>query len=132
MARPKRFELLTPWFVAKYSIQLSYGRVHFFLEVGAVFCQLFPINSHKQEKSQGIPTFLHCILKGTHCSKLIQQPKNDPFFKAAHDIRELNILEQEMNASCCQSWNPTDDIPQKIAGKIATRIIARGLFFIGL
>jgi hypothetical protein len=27
MARPKRFELLTPWFVAKYSIQLSYGRL---------------------------------------------------------------------------------------------------------
>ena len=26
MARPKRFELLTPWFEAKYSIQLSYGR----------------------------------------------------------------------------------------------------------
>jgi hypothetical protein len=25
--RPRRFELLTPWFVAKYSIQLSYGRV---------------------------------------------------------------------------------------------------------
>ena len=30
MARPKRFELLTPWFVAKYSIQLSYGRVKLF------------------------------------------------------------------------------------------------------
>ncbi len=27
LARPKRFELLTPWFVAKYSIQLSYGRL---------------------------------------------------------------------------------------------------------
>ena len=27
LARPKRFELLTPWFVARYSIQLSYGRV---------------------------------------------------------------------------------------------------------
>ncbi len=27
LARPKRFELLTPWFVAKYSIQLSYGRI---------------------------------------------------------------------------------------------------------
>jgi hypothetical protein len=26
VVRPKRFELLTPWFVAKYSIQLSYGR----------------------------------------------------------------------------------------------------------
>ncbi len=28
MARPKRFELLTPWFEAKYSIQLSYGRMN--------------------------------------------------------------------------------------------------------
>ena len=31
MVRPKRFELLTPWFVAKYSIQLSYGRIKFYL-----------------------------------------------------------------------------------------------------
>ena len=28
MARPERFELPTPWFVAKYSIQLSYGRLN--------------------------------------------------------------------------------------------------------
>ena len=27
MARPERFELPTPWFVATYSIQLSYGRI---------------------------------------------------------------------------------------------------------
>ena len=27
LARPERFELPTPWFVAKYSIQLSYGRI---------------------------------------------------------------------------------------------------------
>ena len=26
MARPERFELPTTWFVARYSIQLSYGR----------------------------------------------------------------------------------------------------------
>ena len=26
VARPERFERPTPWFVAKYSIQLSYGR----------------------------------------------------------------------------------------------------------
>ncbi len=26
LARPERFERPTPWFVAKYSIQLSYGR----------------------------------------------------------------------------------------------------------
>ena len=27
LARPERFERPTPWFVAKYSIQLSYGRI---------------------------------------------------------------------------------------------------------
>ena len=27
LVRPERFELPTPWFVARYSIQLSYGRV---------------------------------------------------------------------------------------------------------
>ncbi len=29
MARPERFELPTTWFVARYSIQLSYGRIVF-------------------------------------------------------------------------------------------------------
>ncbi len=37
MARPKRFELLTPWFVAKYSIQLSYGRVKKARIIGEMF-----------------------------------------------------------------------------------------------
>ena len=30
VARPERFERPTPWFVAKYSIQLSYGRLALF------------------------------------------------------------------------------------------------------
>jgi hypothetical protein len=37
LVRPKRFELLTPWFVAKYSIQLSYGRFEG-CALYAVFC----------------------------------------------------------------------------------------------
>ena len=35
LARPKRFELLTPWFEAKYSIQLSYGRNRNYIKSGA-------------------------------------------------------------------------------------------------
>ena len=35
LARPERFERPTPWFVAKYSIQLSYGRVAIFEAVNS-------------------------------------------------------------------------------------------------
>ncbi len=31
MVRPERFERPTPWFVAKYSIHLSYGRIQLFI-----------------------------------------------------------------------------------------------------
>jgi hypothetical protein len=40
MVRPKRFELLTPWFVAKYSIQLSYGRVRVIIREMTCFLKL--------------------------------------------------------------------------------------------
>ncbi len=33
MARPRGFEPLTAWFVARYSIQLSYGRTHVFMSL---------------------------------------------------------------------------------------------------
>jgi len=47
LVRPERFERPTPWFVAKYSIQLSYGRTpkllcfyccRFFSTFGGLFC----------------------------------------------------------------------------------------------
>ena len=46
MARQKGFEPLTPWFVAKYSIQLSYWRVSCSLALiyyitAVIFCQAF-------------------------------------------------------------------------------------------
>ncbi len=45
MARPERFELPTTWFVARYSIQLSYGRVLERPTVSngcSVFCHTIP------------------------------------------------------------------------------------------
>ena len=43
MARPERFERPTPWFVAKYSIQLSYGRGIFNLTASGQRVQQFSI-----------------------------------------------------------------------------------------
>ncbi len=37
MVRPERFELPTPWFEARYSIQLSYGRASGSVAVAARF-----------------------------------------------------------------------------------------------
>jgi hypothetical protein len=48
MARPERFELPTAWFVARYSIQLSYGRlkregiIHK-LAADTVYCNAAPV-----------------------------------------------------------------------------------------
>ena len=51
MVRPKRFELLTPWFVAKYSIQLSYGRILLLLT-----CQYYTLTSEVIGGERGIRT----------------------------------------------------------------------------
>jgi hypothetical protein len=42
LARPERFELPTPWFVARYSIQLSYGRVIQAAQSGARYAARAP------------------------------------------------------------------------------------------
>jgi hypothetical protein len=41
MVRPERFELPTLWFVAKYSIQLSYGRTVVFITEPKIDYQAF-------------------------------------------------------------------------------------------
>jgi hypothetical protein len=51
MARPERFELPTPWFVARYSIQLSYGR--------AVFEGAHPITSDFAAANKDTPSLIN-------------------------------------------------------------------------
>ncbi len=43
MARPAGFEPTTPWFVAKYSIQLSYGRIF------SILSQLFGLGPDRKD-----------------------------------------------------------------------------------
>ena len=52
MARPARFERATAWFVARYSIQLSYGRV-FLSEAGlSRCCRYVSINGGERGRSR--------------------------------------------------------------------------------
>ena len=53
MARPERFELPTAWFVARYSIQLSYGRDE---QSAAAKYSLFRQQNTLHEKKQAIAT----------------------------------------------------------------------------
>ena len=54
MARPERFELPTPWFVAKYSIQLSYRRKY---EIVKVF-SCYEIDLASSINITGMPSFI--------------------------------------------------------------------------
>ncbi len=51
MVRPERFELPTAWFVARYSIQLSYGRVNRsgIMRIGVAFVNGFCEGLHSNE-----------------------------------------------------------------------------------
>lgn len=53
MVRPERFELPTPWFEAKYSIQLSYGRprivkTYHYLVAQGIYCAHMTRHNQKQ------------------------------------------------------------------------------------
>ena len=76
MARPERFELPTPWFEAKYSIQLSYGRIFFAVIIeglSLVLVKTFGRNSFD------IIAVYSKYLK-SHQLEQINQPKHNKFY----------------------------------------------------
>ena len=58
MVRPERFELPTAWFVARYSIQLSYGRIRkaVYYEIILARCQGQDPQDGKDGGERGIRT----------------------------------------------------------------------------
>jgi hypothetical protein len=76
LARPERFELPTPWFEAKYSIQLSYGRIFFAVIIeglSLVLVKTFGRNSFD------IIAVYSKYLK-SHQLEQINQPKHNKFY----------------------------------------------------
>ena len=76
MARPERFELPTPWFEAKYSIQLSYGRIFFAVIIeglSLVLVKTFGRNSFD------IIAVYSKYLKSHHLEQF-NQPKHNKFY----------------------------------------------------
>ncbi len=69
LARPRRFERLTAWFVARYSIQLSYGRFGIFREQTASFTKRRMIT--KQKKICDFSVAIFAILSGSYCLHLM-------------------------------------------------------------
>ena len=65
MVRPERFELPTAWFVARYSIQLSYGRVNRsgIMRIGVAFvngfCEGLHSNEWKSRSTTASGVFIH-------------------------------------------------------------------------
>ena len=67
MARPERFELPTAWFVARYSIQLSYGRTLQTFRQGFSSTEVKSAEARSgiiQIQPSGVNTFLNFLLHG--------------------------------------------------------------------
>ena len=70
MARPARFERATAWFVARYSIQLSYGRV-LISEAGlSRCCEYVSINGEENLERDSLGTSMYLALRAT-CGRAI-------------------------------------------------------------
>lgn len=68
MARPERFERPTPWFVAKYSIQLSYGRAAKRADSNLKFSHMQPFDSVLGRSALGFQSFFCFLARGCAAS----------------------------------------------------------------
>jgi hypothetical protein len=88
LARPERFELPTPWFEAKYSIQLSYGRIFFAVIIeglSLVLVKTFGRNSFD------IIAVYSKYLK-SHQLEQINQPKHNKFYACIEGVNMYKNL----------------------------------------
>ena len=76
MARPERFELPTPWFEAKYSIQLSYGRIFFAVIIEGL--SLVLVKTFGRNSFDIIAVYAKYLK--SHQLEQINQPKHNKFY----------------------------------------------------
>jgi hypothetical protein len=89
LVRPERFERPTPWFVAKYSIQLSYGRALTIYPGWRLWLAADPSMNCESRNDCVVDIEEHAV-----GSRYGSDSRNSPLFKAAHHIRESRIMEQ--------------------------------------
>ena len=76
MARPERFELPTPWFEAKYSIQLSYGRIFFAVIIEGL--SLVLVKTFGRNSFDIIAVYIKYLK--SHQLEQFNQPKHNKFY----------------------------------------------------
>jgi len=113
LARPERFERPTPWFVAKYSIQLSYGRAvraaHY--TDARVECKAYPGKSSMSSFSVRMPKYPECWESCGSCA-------SGNVFILELLVKVGDTIERDDNILTLETGKVALDIPSPRAGLI--------------
>ena len=119
--RPERFERPTPWFVAKYSIQLSYGRTvraAHYTEVG-VECKGIPENIAMTLKSIRMPMYPECWKSCGSCA-------SGNVFILEFLVKVGDQIERDDNILTLETGKIALDIPSPYAGRVVEIHVTEG------
>ena len=121
MARPERFERPTLWFVARYSIQLSYGRAvraaHYTDE--RVECKPFHRNQIMSTISVRMPKYPECWQSCGSCA-------SGNVFILELLVKVGDVIERDDNLLTLETGKVALDIPSPRAGRVVEVCVSAG------
>ena len=121
MARPERFERPTLWFVARYSIQLSYGRAvraaHYTDE--RVECKPFHRNQIMSTISVRMPKYPECWQSCGSCA-------SGNVFILELLVKVGDVIERDDNLLTLETGKVALDIPSPQAGRVVGIHVTEG------
>ncbi len=121
LARPERFERPTLWFVARYSIQLSYGRAvraaHY--TEASVECKGFQEKSRMSTRTIHMPKYPECWESCGSCA-------SGKVFILEILVNVGDWLERDDNLLTLETGKVALDIPTPHAGRVVTIHVTAG------